>query len=353
MNVLHIDGARRWGGGQNQVRLLMQGLARCNVRQLCVCPRGSPLETRLHSLHMPVAGIAWPRGADPRVMAHLFRRSRDVDLIHCHDAHALQLALLPARLRHIPVIATRRVLFRTSPGKWNRATRVIAISDPVRDRLVNSGVRADRIRMIPSGIDVEEVAALPFASPGLRDRLSISNDRFLAGNIGTLLDFKHQRLIPHAAAHARDIMWVIVGDGPERANLEEAIKSHGVTANVWLTGGVSDARLYLREMDAFVFPSKGEALGTSILDAMAMGVPVVAADDGGPAQVLAPVHAQTGVNLFPLDHAAVLAAHVRRLRDDLPLRHRVAALQRERVLEFGIARTVEGTLELYRELVEE
>jgi glycosyltransferase involved in cell wall biosynthesis len=330
----------------------MRGLAGRKIDQLCLCPRGSPLETRLHSHHLPVDGIHWPGGADPRVIVRLFRRVRGFDVIHCHDAHALQLSLLPGRMRGIPVIGTRRVTFRTRSSKWNRATCVIAISDAVRDRLVQSGVRPDRIRTIPSGIDVEEVVMLPPASPGLRDRTSIGEDTFVAGNIGTLLDFKHQTVIPHAAAHARDITWVIVGDGPERTRLEEAVKSHGVTGTVRLAGGVADARPFLREMDVFVFPSKGEALGTSILDAMAMGVPVVAADDGGPAEVLGPVHRETGVSLFPLDDAAALAEHVRRLRDDLPLRHRAAALQRDRVRDYGIENTVDATLTLYRELLE-
>lgn len=351
MKVLHIDGGRRWGGGQNQVRLLMRGLHERGIDQLCVCPSGSPLETRLHAAHLPVAGIQWPRGMDPRVLFHLARRIRAFDIIHCHDAHALQLAMLPARLRRIPILGARRVIFRTRPGKWNRATRVIAISDAVRTRLLQSGVNDDRIRTIPSGIDVEEVATLPHASPGLRDRLSVGPTVFLAGNIGTLLDFKHQTVIAQAAAHAREISWAIVGEGPERERLEEAIHFHGVTGSVRLAGAVTDARPFLREMDAFVFPSKGEALGTSILDAMAMGVPVVAANDGGPAEVLAPVHRETGISLFPLDDAAALAAHVRRLRDDRELRSKAIALQRERVRDFGIERTIEMTLALYREVV--
>jgi glycosyltransferase involved in cell wall biosynthesis len=68
--------------------------------------------------------------------------------------------------------------------------------------------------------------------------------------------------------------------------------------------------------------------------------------------VLGPVHRETGVSLFPLDDAAALAEHVRRLRDDLPLRHRAAALQRDRVRDYGIENTVDATLTLYRELLE-
>jgi len=350
MRVLHIDGGRRWGGGQNQVRLLMRGLAREHIEQLCICPAGSPLETRLHSAHLPVAGIQWPRGMDLRVLFHLARRMREFTVIHCHDAHALQLALIPARLRRVPVIGTRRVIFRTRPGKWNRATRVIAISEAVRERLLASGVHAQLIRTIPSGIDVEEVATLPLATPSLRDRMNLAPSAFLAGNIGTLLDFKHQVIIPHAAAHARDITWVIIGEGPERERLVEAIKSHGVTGSVQLAGSASDARPFLREMDVFVLPSKGEALGTSMLDAMAMGVPVVAAADGGPAEVLEPVHRETGVSLFPLDDAATLAAHVRKLRDNVALRRKAVALQNERVHDYGIERTVAKTLALYKEV---
>jgi len=204
--------------------------------------------------------------------------------------------------------------------------------------------------VIPSGIDVDEVRTLPPALPGLRERLGIGSDAFVAGNVGALFDFKNQKLIPKAAAYERRVTWVIVGDGPERGTIESAIQAHGVKASVRMGGAPLDARPYIREFDAFVFTSRGEALGTSILDAMAVGVAVVAPDDAGPAEVLRPVHELTGTSLYPLDDAAALAAAVRRLRDEPGLRQRMIEAQRLRLDDFLIQRTAETTLALYHEL---
>ncbi len=350
MRVLHVDGGHRWGGGQNQVRLLMHGLAAHGVEQLCLCPQDSPLETRLRAERLPVTSMRWSGGADPGVALAIFRLAKGRDVIHAHDAHALQLGLAGAKLRSVPIVAARRTHFSMRARKWNMATRVIAVSETVRQRLLECGVRDEKISVIRSGIDVAEVENLRHASPGMRTRLGIRADAFVAGTIGTLLDYKHQTIIVQAAARARDIHWVIVGEGPERANIASAIQAHGVAANVRLAGALTDARPWLREMDAFAFPSKGEALGTSMLDAMASGVPVVAADDAGPAEVLGPVHERTGASLFPLDDAGALAAAVRRLRSDPALRQRIVALQRERLREFRIERVVEETLALYREV---
>lgn len=351
IRVLHIDGGRRWGGGQNQVRLLMRGLARHSaVAQLCLSPAGSPLEYRLREEGLPVRGIVWRRGIDLRALRAIARHVRDFDAIHCHDAHALQLALLPGRLHRRPIIASRRSCFRTRAAKWNLATRVIAISEAVRTLLLESGVREEKIRLIPSGIDPAEIVALPPLDPPLRTRIGMPANGFLAGNVGTLLEYKQQTLIPQAAARLRNVQWVIVGEGPRRPAIEAAIVAHGVTAHVHLPGNIADARRCLRELDVFVFTSQGEALGTSVLDAMAAGVPVVAADDAGPAEVLRPVHERVGASLFRPGDADALANLVRRVRDEPALAPLMASFQRERLLDFDIARTAEATLALYQEV---
>ncbi|HEX6939038.1 MAG TPA: glycosyltransferase family 4 protein [Longimicrobiales bacterium] len=352
LSVLHLDAGRVWAGGQNQVRLLMRGLAPHGVRQLCLCPRGSPLERRLAEEGLPVRGIAWRGGADPRAALAIARAAGGFDVIHAHDAHALQVAIVPARLRRTPLVAARRVHFPTSARKWNLADRVIAISGTVRDALVRSGVDAHRIREVWSGIDADEVAGRPPLDPPLRARLGLGADAFVVGNIGHLHRYKGQTVIPAAAARLPDAHWVIIGEGPRRATIEAEIEAHGVAGRVHLTGALPDARRALREFDVFAFTSPDEPLGTSVLDAMAAGVPVVGADAAGAREILAPVHAATGASLYPPGDDAALAARVRRLRDDPALRDAVCSAQRRRLEDYRIERTVERTLAVYREVVE-
>jgi glycosyltransferase involved in cell wall biosynthesis len=242
------------------------------------------------------------------------------------------------------------VCFKTRALKWNLAARVIAISDAVCRNLLDSGVREERIRKVHSGVDLHELATLEPASPTLRERIGIDRETFLAGTVGTLLGFKHQTMIAQAAVHSDGVAWVIVGEGPQRGTIERAIEENGVAGRVRLSGALPDARRYLEELDVFVFTSRGEALGTSILDAMARGVPVVAADDAGPAEVLRPVHERTGASLFPADDPGALASAVRRVRDEPALRQSMIAWQRERIQDFRIESTVDDTIAVYNEL---
>lgn len=350
-SVLHIDGGHGWAGGQNQVRLLIRELESMGFKQLCICPEGSELEERLRLEGLPVRGVPWRGGTDPRAMFSIGNHLRHYHLVHCHDAHALQTAIVPAALLGIPIVATRRVCFDTHALKWNRARRVIAISEAVRDTLVKAGVDRKRIRLIHSSIDIQEIRALSPAKPGLREMLRVDADVFVAGNIGSLVGYKSQSLLATAAAHAGRVTWVVIGEGRERASIEQAIRENNVADHVMLAGSVPDARRTLKEMNVFVFPSVGEALGTSVLDAMAVGIPVIAADSAGPAEVLRPVHAETGASLFPPGDAASLAKLVRRVRDEPALRDVMITAQNRRIEDFRIERMTMQTLDVYREVL--
>ncbi|HEX2190601.1 MAG TPA: glycosyltransferase [Longimicrobiaceae bacterium] len=350
-SVLHLDAGRAWAGGQNQVRLLVRGLQGRVARQLCLCPAGAPLERRLRDEGLPVRGIAWRGGADPRAVLSVARALRGFDVVHCHDAHALQVALLPARLLGVPLVASRRVPFRTSAAKWNRADRVLAVSDAVRTGLAASGVDPDRLRTVHSGIDPAEIRGLPPLRPTLRERLGIGSDAFVAGSVGHLYAYKHQEELVHAAAAAPcDVHWVVVGEGPRRGELAELVARLGVGGRVHLAGALPDARQALAEFDVFAFSSRDEGLGTSVLDAMALGLAVVAADDSGPGEILRPVHAATGASLYPPGDHRRLAEHVCALRGAEDARRAMVLAQEARLADFLAETTAERTLAVYREV---
>lgn len=350
VRVLHVDGGRRWGGGQNQVRLLMRELEREGVTQLCLCPAGSPLAARLREEALPHVTVAWARSLSLRAVAAIFEHARRAELVHTHDAHSLQLAIPAALLLRRPIVAARRMSLATRASKWNRAARVIAISGVVRDALLESGVDAARIRLVPSGVDRAELESLRPLEPSLRNRLRIGRETFLVGSIGALVPLKGHALIPEAAARLGGVHWVIIGEGEARGMLEGTIVQHGGQGRVHLPGALPDARRALREFDVFVFTSERDALGTSLLDAMACDIPVLAAAAGGPAEVLAPVHDETGSTLYPPRDAAALAALVERVRHDGELRQRMIAAQRRRLDDFDITRTAAATRAVYDEV---
>lgn len=349
-SVLHIASNRAWGGGENQVRLLMRELQRAGVRQLCICPANSPLAERLSAEHLPIHPAQWTSGSDPRAFVSIARMIRSYDIAHCHDAHALQLAILPAKLSGKRLVASRRVRFKTSALKWNRADVVVAVSQTVRAELIRSGVDAKRIVVIHSGTDAEETRAVPAFTPPLRDQLGIPANHFMVGNAGALYEAKGQTLIPEAAGQLPDVHWLIAGEGPQRATIEAAIRKYGVEDRVHMLGWLPDARRMLKELDAYVSTSTDDGLGNSMTEALALHIPIVAADAGGPGEIMRPVHQRTRVVLFEPRSAHALVDAITRLRAP-GVRAQVIAAQDERFADFTIERTAAATLALYRELL--
>ncbi|MGD8276940.1 MAG: glycosyltransferase [Gemmatimonadota bacterium] len=350
MRVLHLDTATHWGAGQDQVRLLMREIREQKLEQMCLTPAGSQLEARLRTEFLPVQGVEDSRGPGFRFTRVTMRLAKNADLVHAHDTGALGAGRTAARWRGLPFVAACREVAPDRALQWGRADRVIAVSAAVRDALVAGGLDEARIRLIHSGIDAGEIERLPNMIPSLRDRIGVPLGQFLVGAVGSLHGFRNQRLVPQAAARARDVAWVVIGDGPDQRAIEAAVAAHGVEANVRLVGGIMDPRTALRELDILVSPAAGEALGTRVLEAMAIGLPVLATDDAGPAEILGPVHTETGIGLFPPGDPDALAEAVNRLRNEPQLRARVAASQKKRVSAFSIDATGKATVTLYREM---
>jgi glycosyltransferase involved in cell wall biosynthesis len=328
----------------------MRELAKANVPQLCICPAGSPLSQRLGELGLPVRTVKWRGGSDPRVLWSVLRALRDYNIVHCHDAHALQIALLPAALRGVPVIGALRVPFKTNAFKWNRAHRVIAVSHTVRKMLVESGVHPHRIRVIHSGTDLHETRAVAPYQPSLRAQYGIPPNAFVIANAAQMIAAKGQLVIPAAAERLRDVFWLIAGDGPLKSDLQTAIAQHHVADRVHMLGWLPDARRLLKEADAYVSTSTEDGLGNSITESLAMRIPVLSADASGGAEIVRTVNEKTGSALFEPRDAASLAAAVTRLRQP-GMRELVLAAQDERFADFTIQRTVAATLATYHEVL--
>lgn len=359
--VFHCDIGRSWAGGQNQALLLARGLQRRGHRQWIVTPPGSPLADRAREEGIDVLPHPYRGEADPRAVLSLIRRLRRhrPDIVHTHDAHSLTPAALAARLvRPRPVVVGhRRVDFHIrghalSRWKYARgADRLIAVSERVRDVLLEDGMPPGHVVVIHSGIEMRTPPPPP--GPSLRERIAAPAGAPLVLTIASAAGYKdHPTLIDAAAAlRRREPMthWAILGGGGLLEEMRERVALRGLEDRVHYLGFVPGARGYLGEADVFVLSSRTEGLGTSILDAMAAGVPVAATAGGG-----IPEMVEDGVTglLAPVGDGRALAAVIDRLLDDPALAERLAGAARARVRDFDIARTVEQTERLYREVVE-
>jgi glycosyltransferase involved in cell wall biosynthesis len=330
VRVLQVASGREWRGGQNQVRLLCRELARePDVKQLLVTRADSELARRARADQVPTRDAAWAMGLDPRAWTAVFSAIVHFrpDIVHAHDSHALWLAVAARRALRaytalfflggaqevsdmLPrIIGTRRVDFHVGRfGGWRAAARIIAISEAVKAVLVQDGLPATEISVIPSGIDPAEVRASARRPLNVRGRLSLEPGTPIAANVAALVDHKDQRTLIHAAHHARalrpDLHWVIAGEGKRRGSLAAEIARLELADRVHLLGYVEEADALIREADVFVMSSKEEGLGSVILNALALDRPVVATAGGGIPEIL-PADA-----LVPTGDAEALARKV-------------------------------------------
>jgi glycosyltransferase involved in cell wall biosynthesis len=287
MRVLHIDTGREMRGGQWQVLHLLLG-ARHEAR--LAARSGSPLEAGARTAGIEVVSL---RDAvlDPRA-----------DLLHAHDARAHTIAALSGK----PFVVSRRVAFPIKRGvlsrlKYARASRYLAVSGFVRQRLAEAGVDETRIAVVYDGVPpLPRSSRLgPIVAPATADRRKGS------------------------------------------ALAEEAARLGGFQVH-FSTDPVSD----LASARLFIYLSEEEGLGSAVLLAMAAGVPVIASRVGGlPEAVVA------GVTGMLVDNRpAEVAAAVHSLLDDAGLLERMSEAARARwETHFTAARMIEQTEAVYRE----
>jgi len=349
--VVHVASGREWRGGQRQVCYLASALAGIGgLRQLVVTGRDTRLAGELGRSGMPPSEVPWGPAFDPRALWGLTRllvlHRRGRVLLHAHDAHALTFAALAAGWFGLPLVVTRRVDFPLRrPFLWRRADRVVAISEAVRRVLVSSGIDPARTVVVPSGIPLVEAHAV--APLDLRARLGLAPGTVLAVTVGALVPHKDHASLIAAAHRLRDdcpgLHWIVAGSGRLRAALERQVTELGLSGRVHLIGEVPDGRAVIAAGDLFVASSREEGLNTSVLDAMALGVPVVSTDAGGLPEALA---GEAGV-ICPREDPAALAAMVARVVGDASLRRRLIAAARAGVRRFGSDRMAAAMLSVY------
>jgi L-malate glycosyltransferase len=347
--VVHVASGREWRGGQRQVWLLARELQRSGeVAQTVVTGADSELAARLHADSVPVLPATWRAGLDLRALAAVVAAARrGAALLHAHDAHAVTLAGIASLLTRVPFVATRRVDFPLRRrGLWTRACRIIAISEAVATVLTNDGIPADRLVVVHSGIDLESVRAIaPF---GVRARLGLADDSLVAVTVGALVPHKDHATLLHSARRLAErfpsLHWAIAGDGELLPVLEWLRDQLGLNDRVHFLGRIPEPEGLIAEADVFVMSSREEGLGTSVLDAMARGIPVASTSAGGLGEMLG---GGAGL-LVPAANPEPLANAVARILGDPSLRTALAARAAEAVRHFTAERMAGEVLTVYR-----
>ncbi len=356
LRVLHLDSASTWRGGQNQVFLTIQGMTRRGHEATLAGRAGSPLETRaraegLRVRDVPFRGDLWP----PAILAlvRIIRRESPHVLL-LHDPHAVSAGLFASRLAGGPaLVAVRRVDFplrgTLSRRKYAACDRVIVVSRAIGSVVEAGGLAASRLRLVYEGVPDRT------PQPGGREELAslgVPPGVPVVGNVAALTGHKDHVTLVEAMALLRarvpEARLVIAGEGELRPTLEALVAERGLADRVVFAGFRHDLDRILPAFSVFCLSSHLEGLGTSLLDAMSFGLPVVATAAGG-----IPEAVEDGVTgcVVPPREPAALAEALADLVGDEERRRVLGEAGRQRFLRrFTADHMVEETLRVLEEV---
>jgi glycosyltransferase involved in cell wall biosynthesis len=192
------------------------------------------------------------------------------------------------------------------------ATRIVTVTKIVADDLVlHQGVNRSKIVTIYNGVDLERFSEIsPQKKMGIRSTLGIDSKKKVVGMVAQLTDWKgipyFLKAIPLILKECRDVMFVIVGDGKERKNLETMAQALGISSYVVFTGFRRDIPEMMSVMDVLVLSSLREGLPNVLIEAMAMRKPVVATNVGGVPELV--IDNETGFLIPPRNPDALAKA---------------------------------------------
>lgn len=278
VRVIHVNLAKGFRGGERQTAALIKALDESASEQVLVCRKSSPIIAAL---------------GDVRCKIHCVRRARTSAffcaklaathpvVVHAHEAKASVWAWIFKKVSGAPYVITRRIQKR--PGNsfltrsvYGSSSYVVPISDSVSatmsDYLKSIGSFDNLAPVVPDSVTL---TANENKRKELRER---HPGKFIVGHIGELsTEEKGQDLIVAAARSLQtsnsNLHFVLIGDGPDRPRLESMCAG---LSNIEFLGFRSDIAELLSQLDAFVFPSRHEGLGSSLLDALQFEIPVIA-----------------------------------------------------------------------------
>jgi glycosyltransferase involved in cell wall biosynthesis len=355
---LHVDTARTWRGGQNQVLLTVTGLSEIGQRAILVAHEGGELRRRAAE-GLRFMGLSPRSEFDVHAGWQLAKIVKDIepDVVHAHDPMAVALVAMALQMngrtaKRPLVAAARRVDFHLkrhafSKWKYRHVDVFVAASATIASILEADGVARDRIDVVHDGVNVDFIDKQPRVDA--HATFWLPHGAPIVGNVAALAPHKGQRHLVAAAARVirelPDVRFVIVGEGELHDALERQIRDLGLERHVVLAGFRPDALGLLPSFDVFAMSSITEGLGSAVLEAMARSRAVVATRAGGIPEAV--VDNETGLLVAPHDEAGLAAAIVRVLKEPA-LRARLGAAGRARVAdEFGVDKLVARTLAVY------
>lgn len=363
--ILYIHGVSEIGGAEKDLLRLLERFDRQRFEPFIVCPPDGQLVKKLEQLKVPVypkSLPSWRKLKDtfalPFAAWFLFKLIRDlkINLVHANDYWWGPISYIASRMAQVPCVVHIRQEVESPRIKqywFKKPAKMIAVSDRIRNVVVESGVDPTRVTVIYSGINTS-LAVDPDAGKKIREQYRLTDNQPVIGTVANLFQRKGYEYLISSIVEVRrkipDLHCLIIGEGdPDYyALLTEMVQKQGLSRAITFTGFQSAVLAHIAAMDIFVLPSLMEGFGIVLLEAMMMGKPIVATNVGGIPEIVD--NMVTGFLVPPRDSSA-LAQKILCLLESRNLREQLGRKGKSRVVElFSINRTVAQIETLYREL---
>lgn len=292
LRILHTEASLGWGGQEIRILTEARQCAAMGHEVRLICDPDSDIFRAAPAFGITPTAIPLKRkslGA-LRAIRAVFSAWRP-DIVNAHSSidHWLSALARLGRGGRPPIVRTRHIsapVSRNLTARWlyNRGCEAVMTTSRamVRDLTVDGFLSPDHVAAVPTGIDTDRFSPGPRAAA--RAQLRLPGDAFIFGTIATLRSWKGHGFLLDAFAKVRggNTLLLIVGDGPQEANLREQILRLGLKERVHMVGRQDDVVPYLRAIDLFVLPSYGnEGVPQALLQAMSCEVPAIVTRVGG------------------------------------------------------------------------
>ncbi len=368
MNILQLVSSSRTSGAEKHVAVLSDRLRKRGHNVHAACPHGDWLPEQLKSAEIPTLELDM-RGVKSLGTPQLLKKyvtEHKIDIIHAHLTRATYFGLLTCKLTGLPIISSvhcrsHDVVYRYLFPREN--SQIVSVSDFIRNGLLRKGVAGDRIRTIYNGTEFlleQSEIEIEKAQPGneeilpLRAELSLPPDAELIGLIARVDEFKGHlvlaRAVKQIVAERPKAYFVLVGPVITQIQKEmwEITSADGVADRLRFMGVRNDVKRLVAEMQILTLPSRYEACSMSIIEAMAMGKPVVVTRAGGNPELVD--HEITGL-LIERTPECLAEALVSILSDPVKLKAMGEAAHRSAQKRFSAQVMVDNIESLYNEVL--
>lgn len=363
VNVLHIDTELTWRGGENQILQLVMGSKNLAKHHIAVRP-GSLAEQRFKDV-CPIVLANMRGGFAPIAAWELAKycKKHNIQVLDTHSSNAHSVALLMKIFSpELKLVVHRRVDFVPKSDPINRKkyhsrkiNSFVAISQAIKDVLVNYGIPQERVTVIPSAVDLLKYEKFNKAEEKqkLADMFSLDGNQVFLGNASAFTHQKGYDTLIKAYKIVKDKGYnfhaFLAGDGELMKEIEDLRAQLNLEFDVTLLGFIDDVPKFLSALDVLTISSRFEGLGTIVLESIGAGLAVAATAAGGIPEMI--IDRKTGL-LSPIDQPEAFAESITRLLDSRDLRHQ---LSKDALLHvskhFSLENMIERNIENYKSLI--